>query len=508
MEAEPEADLEEECVPGFSPSPDSEAETEGDDEPDQFFLQELHELEQEDAAEVVSVAEKDRRLSILGFEAAQLLTELKEGPPVDLHSSFSSSDSESDIPIGQLRSDYFRERIPIHKQQRKKPPAKKPPAKKPQKAPRKQKDPIVDNEAGVENEASLPGRPLVQPDMRGGKKKSKKLMTRDELRAEERLLGWEPIGPEEEPLFHAPVFTGPVPGPVRPPDLMGEFTELQAFRLFFSDEMLDLVVRHTNKYAKQRGAHIRERGHSRIWKDLVKEELLAFLGILLWTGMAKMPSLEDYWSRYPDILSGLQIAHYMSRDRFREIISCLHCADNKLARPRKGQAGHDPVWKISELLELFRKKCKELYRPPQRLSVDEAMIRFKGRHYFKQFIKNKPAKWGLKMWMAAAAENGYVVDFFVYTGKDAEAYPSDVGLGGSVVLKLMADYGEVGHIVGMDNLFSGVSLFERLLARKIYAVGTARPDWRSFPFSIAYTKTVNSLSTQKVPCLPQSRTVR
>lgn len=80
------------------------------------------------------------------------------------------------------------------------------------------------------------------------------------------------------------------------------------------------------------------------------------------------------------------------------------------------------------------------------------------------------------------------MDFFLYTGKEESDHPSDVGLGGAVVLKLMSDYGGVGHIVGMDNLFSGVALFEQLLAQKIYAVGTARPDWRKFPFSIAYTK--------------------
>lgn len=204
--------------------------------------------------------------------------------------------------------------------------------------------------------------------------------------------------------------------------------------------------------------------------------------------MVKLPSIRDYWNRFPDIFSGLQIPMYMSRDRFRQLISFLHCADNDVERPARGHPGHDPVWKISELMDLFRSCCKKNFLPPQRLSVDEAMIRFKGRHFFKQYIKNKPAKWGLKMWRAAIAESGYVVDIYLYTGKDEKDYAADVGLGGSVVLKLMTDYGGVGHIVAMDNLFSGVSLFEQLLARKIYAVGTARPDWKQFPFSIAYTK--------------------
>ena len=49
--------------------------------------------------------------------------------------------------------------------------------------------------------------------------------------------------------------------------------------------------------------------------------------------------------------------------------------------------------------------------------MDEAMIPFKGRVGFKQYMKDKPTKWGIKVFVLADAMDGYVKAFQVYTGK-------------------------------------------------------------------------------------------
>ena len=41
----------------------------------------------------------------------------------------------------------------------------------------------------------------------------------------------------------------------------------------------------------------------------------------------------------------------------------------------------------------------------QQCSVDEAMIPFKGRLAFKQYMKDKPTKWGIKVFVLADATN-------------------------------------------------------------------------------------------------------
>ena len=66
-------------------------------------------------------------------------------------------------------------------------------------------------------------------------------------------------------------------------------------------------------------------------------------------------------------------------------------------------------------------------------SVDEHMIKFKGRNIMRQHIKNKPIKWGFKMWYRWAPKTGYLYEMDIYTGKKES---TEFGLGESVVLQL------------------------------------------------------------------------
>ena len=59
----------------------------------------------------------------------------------------------------------------------------------------------------------------------------------------------------------------------------------------------------------------------------------------------------------------------------------------------------------------------KLYQPGQNVSIDERMVANKGRYTFRQYIRDKPTKWGMKIWVIADATTGYTYDFEVYTGK-------------------------------------------------------------------------------------------
>lgn len=52
----------------------------------------------------------------------------------------------------------------------------------------------------------------------------------------------------------------------------------------------------------------------------------------------------------------------------------------------------------------------------EHLDIDEKMIPFKGRHRAKHLKKNKPEKWGFKMWVRES-RNVYVQCFELYGGK-------------------------------------------------------------------------------------------
>ena len=105
------------------------------------------------------------------------------------------------------------------------------------------------------------------------------------------------------------------------------------------------------------------------------------------------------------------------------------------------------------------------------------MIPYYGRHGCKQYIQNKPVKFGYKLW-AAATPLGYTRQCYPYAGKD-DNYNKDIGLGGSVVMTLMSKLPTVPdsnyHVV-MDNFFTSPSLLSLLKGNGMAATGTVRAN--------------------------------
>ena len=78
--------------------------------------------------------------------------------------------------------------------------------------------------------------------------------------------------------------------------------------------------------------------------------------------------------------------------------------------------------------------------PEERHSIDEQIIPFKGRSSLKQYNKNKPHKWGFKVFTQAGV-SGMMYDFEVYTGK-AIKLPENLGISGNIVLWLLRNLEE------------------------------------------------------------------
>ena len=143
-----------------------------------------------------------------------------------------------------------------------------------------------------------------------------------------------------------------------------------------------------------------------------------------------------------------------------------------------GQPGHDRLFKVRSLLDLVVPKFGEEYTLHQQVSVDEAMIKFKGRLGFKQYMKDMPIKWGIKVFGLAHATNGYVSNLQVFTGKGVDSGgTSDVGLCTRVVLHLMDSLHGSGHELYTDNYYTSPTLYNL----GINACGTVRSNRRFFP---------------------------
>ena len=69
----------------------------------------------------------------------------------------------------------------------------------------------------------------------------------------------------------------------------------------------------------------------------------------------------------------------------------------------------DKIGKVRFLHDYIRRKSMKHFQP------DEMLVLMRG--WYRQYIKDKPIKWGMKLWVVADAVTGYTYDFEVYTGK-------------------------------------------------------------------------------------------
>ena len=133
--------------------------------------------------------------------------------------------------------------------------------------------------------------------------------------------------------------------------------------------------------------------------------------------------------------------------------------------------------KVSPLFKMINESCLQNFIPEKNVSIDESMVPYYGRHGCKQYIQNKPVKFGYKL-LVAASPLGYAIQFYPYAGK-GDNYNKDIDLGGSVVMALMSKLPTVPnsnyHVV-MDNFFTSPSLLRLLKGNRMAATGTVRAN--------------------------------
>ena len=103
------------------------------------------------------------------------------------------------------------------------------------------------------------------------------------------------------------------------------------------------------------------------------------------------------------------------------------------------------------------------------------------------YIRNKPTKWVLKLWVLADSSNGYTWHFQVYHGKERESVSLN-GLSYDVVMKIVSGLEKQGYIVYMDNYYSSPTLFKELVKQEFGAVGTQDTTRKGCPFVLRAQK--------------------
>ena len=98
------------------------------------------------------------------------------------------------------------------------------------------------------------------------------------------------------------------------------------FDLMFTENLWDLMIRETNNYHDQMVASEPNK-HKGPWQPVTKEEMEAFIGILILMGIVKLPRLKMYW-REDVLLHQKSISSIMPRTRFLQLMRYFHLADH------------------------------------------------------------------------------------------------------------------------------------------------------------------------------------
>ena len=206
------------------------------------------------------------------------------------------------------------------------------------------------------------------------------------------------------------------------PSLNETASPIEIFSLVIGlQELLELIVEQSNLYAHQNGRNF----------TVTKEELKAFLGINFVMAINKLPTIAEYW-RVDNLIGNDGIQNTMIRNRFCEILQNLHFAYNRKDNKT------DKAFKMRPVIDHLNSKFSEVLSNDSEQSIDEHMVKFKGRSGMKQYIKSKPIKWSFKFWFRCSSQSGYLYQMDNYLGKK-QAPEFNLCLGEELVLQLTKD---------------------------------------------------------------------
>ncbi|XP_025760986.1 piggyBac transposable element-derived protein 4-like [Oreochromis niloticus] len=241
------------------------------------------------------------------------------------------------------------------------------------------------------------------------------------------------------------------------------------FQLFISPPIERIILDMTNLEGR--------RVFQEKWKPLDRTDLHAYIGILILAGVhrSKGEATESLCNEE----NGRPIFRAtMSLETFLKISRVIRFDNHET---RAGRRERDKLAAIRDVWDKWVEILPLLYNPGPHVTVDEHLVPFRGCCPFRQYMPNKPANYGIKIWAACNAKSSYAWNMQVYTGK-LPGGASEKNQGMRVVLQMSE--GLQGHNITCDNFFTSYWLGGELQKRKLTMLGTIRRNKPELPSEI------------------------
>lgn len=261
--------------------------------------------------------------------------------------------------------------------------------------------------------------------------------------------------------------------------------ELDYFQLFFTDQLIEQIVRETNRYARDKissAGVLQQYSIWKDWEDVRVEEFKAFLGVIVNMALNPKPELKEYFSN--DLLKKMPFfPHVFQRKRFLQIFWMLHVAPS----PHTSSGPPTRGSKIRDVVTYIDAKCREHFNAGPKICVDESTVGFKGRVSFKCYNPQKPTKWGMRVYALADCQTGYISAFEPYYGStttDSLCRP-ELPFTCRIVLHLLEKVEQAtpgsGYHLYTDRFYTSLMLAEELLSHSILLTGTVMTNRKPMP---------------------------
>ena len=263
------------------------------------------------------------------------------------------------------------------------------------------------------------------------------------------------------------------------------FKEHDYVSQFLDKDVWNLVVGETNRKSDQFFAthkNLSKRSIFPSWYKTNSQEMKKFIGLIFLQGLVKKPCWRQFWLK-DSLTFTPSFATLMDRDWYELLMKFSHFSENT-SEPLRNSPQLNRLFKTCPLVEHFSTMFSRAFTPYQDICIDESLLLYMGRIFFKQYIPLKQARFGIKLF-CLTDKHGYLHSFRMYSRKDnpvanlnAEVPPDCTGMSfnSKTTLVLLKLFLNKGYHLYVDNWYSSVLLLEYLRTQNTTITSTTKAN--------------------------------